>query len=271
MSTNPAVRRDACLIPRGAAGLFAVALQRDGRHRGMDTQRLLAAMLLACQGHRHQQRSADAQPYVVHPLQVALLVCRWGGTDDDVLAALLHDTAEDSSTGPRAMLNRVADLFGPPVAGRVAALTKDRGIANADARSDDHTRRLRQAAQDFGPGVLAVRLADRLLNVVTSAHFDTGRLQRLHLHTQQQVVPLAQALHLAALGAFLAGPPAQWHAVPSARFVPAVLALQRPWLGEAGRATDEAAACQGGHWLRLLVDIGGGPAMPPSARLGVIP
>lgn len=134
MSTNPAVRRDACLIPRGAAGLFAVALQRDGRHRGMDTQRLLAAMLLACQGHRHQQRSADAQPYVVHPLQVALLVCRWGGTDDDVLAALLHDTAEDSSTGPRAMLNRVADLFGPPVAGRVAALTKDRGIANADAR-----------------------------------------------------------------------------------------------------------------------------------------
>lgn len=85
-ATN-AMRRDACLIPRGASRLAAVALQRAARRSGIDTQRQLAAMLLACQVHRQQHRSADGQPYVVHPLQVALLVCRWGGSGDDVLAA----------------------------------------------------------------------------------------------------------------------------------------------------------------------------------------
>lgn len=251
MPTTPAIGRDHCLIPRGASRLFAVALQRAARRAGINTDCLRAAMLLASHVHQQQQRSADGQPYLVHPLQVALLVCRWGGTADDVLAAVLHDCAEDSSAGPRATLNHITDLFGPPVAGRVAALTKDRGIADAEARTDDHTRRVRQAAQVFGPGVLAIRLADRLHNVVTSAHFDAGRLQRLHQHTRQQVVPLAQARQLPALAGFLAGQPAQWHAVPAPHFVPAMLALQRPWLGEAGRAANEAAACQGGYWPRL--------------------
>lgn len=85
-ATN-AMLHDACLIPRGASRLAAVALQRAARRSGIDTQRQLAAMLLACQVHRQQHRSADGQPYVVHPLQVALLVCRWGGSGDDVLAA----------------------------------------------------------------------------------------------------------------------------------------------------------------------------------------
>lgn len=232
VSTNPAITCDACLIPHGDSRHLAVALQRAARHRGIDTQRLLAAVLLACQVHRQQLRSADGQPYVVHPLQVALLVCRWGGGADDVLAAVLHDTAEDSLTGPRATLNHIVDLFGSPVAGRVAALTKDRGIADLETRSDDHARRLLQAAQSFGPGVLAIRLADRLHNGSTSAHFDTARLQRLQRHTQRYVVPLAQALRLPALAAFLDGSPACWHAAQAQRFVPAMLALQRPWLGE---------------------------------------
>lgn len=257
MSSSPPIRRDDCLIPRGASRLFAVALQRDARQRGIDTQRLLAAMLLACQVHRHQQRSADGQPYVVHPLQVALLVSRWGGSVDDVLAAVLHDCAEDSIAGPRATLNHITDLFGPLVADRVAALTKNRGIADTDRRSDDHTDRLRQAAQVLGPGVLAIRLADRLHNAVTSAHFDTARLQRLHQHTQQQVAPLARALRLPALVAFLSGPPTHWHAVPAARFVPAMVALQRPWLGEAEQPADALAACGGRYWPMLAADAGG--------------
>ena len=246
-----AVLRDACQIPRGASRLAAVALQRAARRRGIDTQRLLAAILLACQVHRQQQRNADGQPYVLHPLQVALLVCCWGGSGDDVLAAVLHDTAEDSITGPRATLNHITDLFGPRVAGRVAALTKNRGIADPEARADDHRRRLLQAAQSSGPGVVATRLADRLHNCITSAHFDAARLQRLHRHTLEHVVPLAQALRLPALAGFLAGPPADWHVVQAQQFLSVMLALQRPWLGEAGWVSDDAAACQGAHWPRL--------------------
>ena len=251
MTTPPESRRDSCLIPRGVARLVAVTLQRDARRCGFDTHRLLAAMLLACQVHRHQQRSADAQPFVVHPLQAALLVCRWGGSPDDVLAAVLHDAAEDSTAGPRAMLNHIADLFGTPVAHRVAALTKNRGIADGGARDDDHARRLLLAVEALGPGVAAIRLADRLHNCVTSAHFEGARLQRLHRHTQQHLVPLARHLRLAAVAGFLAAQPTQWHTVAVPRFMPAMLALQPPWLGEAGRAAQEAAACQGANWPRL--------------------
>ena len=57
------------LIPRGGSRLLAVALLRVARRQGHDVHRLLAAVLLACQVHRHQRRSADGQPYVVHPLQ----------------------------------------------------------------------------------------------------------------------------------------------------------------------------------------------------------
>lgn len=244
-----ALTREPCLFPRGASRLLAVALQRDARRCGFDTHLLLAAMLLACQVHRHQQRSADGQPFVVHPLQVALLVCRWGGSSADVLAAVLHDAAEDSTAGPRATLNHITDLFGAAVAQRVAALTKNRGIVDAAARADDHTRRLLDAVQTFGPGVAAIRLADRLHNGVTSAHFDASHLQRLHLHTQRHVQPLAQRQHLVALADFLAAPPARWHAVPAHRFVSAMLALQRPWLGTSAQAA--VAHDAGARWPRL--------------------
>lgn len=234
-----------CPIPRGDSRLFAIALLRAAQHRGLNTDTLKAAVLTACLVHGQQQRSADGQPYVMHPLQVALLVCRWHAPEDDMLAAVLHDTAEDADVGPAEMLGALADLFGTGVAQRVSALTKNRLISCSEARSGDHVARLLEAAEDLGPGVLAIRLAGRLHNCITSAHFDAARLQRLQAHTLQHVVPLARRLQLPAVADFLSSPPSTWHSVPVLHFVPEMLRVQPAWFGDPvpmGRRPDEANA-----------------------------
>jgi (p)ppGpp synthase/HD superfamily hydrolase len=178
---------------------------------------------------------------VVHPLQVALVVCLWGGSEADVLAAVLHDTAEDGAAGVRATLGHIGDLFGDAVARRVSVLTKNRTIADPAARAQDHAARVLAALRDIGPGVAAIRLADRLHNCVTSAHLDAARLHALHAHTAQHLAPLAQRLQLPALAGFLGDAPGTWQAVAPAQFVPAMLALQPPWLAAADTAPAASA------------------------------
>ena len=92
----PNPQLEACLVPPGDSRLLAVESQRACRKRGFNIDVTLTTTLLAYQVHRRQQRSVDGQFYVVHPLQVAVLVCWWGGSQQDLLAALPHDAAEDS-------------------------------------------------------------------------------------------------------------------------------------------------------------------------------
>ena len=210
--------------------MLAIALRQAARRGGHDLQAVTAAVILASRVHRNQRRSADGQPYLVHPLQVALLVCHWGGSQDDVITALLHDTAEDNPDGPRAILNHIADLFGDAVSQRVSAVTKNRGIANASDRAQDLLMRLCEALPQLGPGVAAIRLADRLHNTVTSNHFDAARLQRLLLDNQHTIKPVADQVCVPAVGQFLIDGPARWWRVSPSAFLPEMLALQPPWL-----------------------------------------
>lgn len=233
----PADRRTECPLPRGDVLLLAMALKHAARRHGHDLQRLTAAVVWAAQVHRRQQRSADGAPYLVHPLLVATLVCEWGGSAQDVLAAVLHDTAEDSADGPRAALNHIADVFGKLVSLRVSALTKHRGIPSDQGRWLDQSQRLDDAIAHLGKGVAAIRLADRLHNTVTAAHLPLHRQQRLRQQNQSCLQALARRLGAHGVAGFLAAGPAQWWPDGSAgdAFVPRMLALQPPWLQPGAR------------------------------------
>ena len=251
MSPNAPIFYD---LAHGSCRGLAVSLARLAQQRRFDMHALRAGLLTATLVHRHQRRSAGGEPYVSHPLNVALLVGRWGGSLDDVLTALLHDTAEDGAGGPRAMLNQLADQFGEPLSVRVAALTKFTGIADRQERAHELMQRLVAALARSGPGLGAVRLADRLHNCVTSAHFDAQRLQRLLADTQRHMVPLAQRLGLPAVAGFLAAGPGRWHAVAATDFVSSVVAKQPAWLGEGSAGPHGQQSRQG-------------PAMPlPTCR-----
>jgi len=92
-----------------------------------DSSRLLDAAMFAAQRHRDQRRKdAEGSPYINHPLSVArLLSVEAGVTDVEVLmAALLHDTIEDTKTTEQELLTR----FGERVAGIVLEVTDDKSL-----------------------------------------------------------------------------------------------------------------------------------------------
>ena len=77
------------------------------------------ALQYAAELHGHQTRKGGEIPYVGHLLSVAALVIDDGGTEDQVIAALLHDAAEDQGGKPR--LAEIGRRFGPDVEAVVKA------------------------------------------------------------------------------------------------------------------------------------------------------
>jgi len=72
------------------------------------------ALLYACRLHRDQARKGTDTPYVTHLLAVAAIVGENGGTKDEVVAALLHDSPEDQ--GGKERLREIRERFGDMVA-----------------------------------------------------------------------------------------------------------------------------------------------------------
>jgi HD domain len=87
----------------------------------MLTDRFDEAFLYAHRLHRQQWRKGTRIPYIAHLMTVAALVIEHGGNEDQAVAALLHDTAEDQ--GGAATLLEVRTLFGDTVAEIVSDCT----------------------------------------------------------------------------------------------------------------------------------------------------
>ncbi|MFN8594475.1 MAG: HD domain-containing protein [Thermomicrobiales bacterium] len=85
------------------------------------TERFLEAMALASQLHANQRRKGSDTPYLAHLLAVTALVLEHGGTEDEAIAALLHDAVEDQ--GGRPTLEAIRARFGDHIAATVSGLT----------------------------------------------------------------------------------------------------------------------------------------------------
>jgi len=129
----------------------------------MLTDRFVAAVDYAVELHRPQMRKGTSIPYVTHLFAVCSLVLEDGGTEDEAIAALLHDGPEDQ--GGEVVLDEIRARFGGTVAGLVAALSDAMpaaGEAKAPwrARKEDYVRHLADAPE----AVLRISLADKLHN-----------------------------------------------------------------------------------------------------------
>lgn len=82
--------------------------------RVQPSERFVKGVALACELHQKQARNDDGVPYVAHLLAVAALVLEDGGTEDEAIAALLHDAVEDQ--GGRKTLARIEQEFNPAIA-----------------------------------------------------------------------------------------------------------------------------------------------------------
>jgi len=122
------------------------------------SKRFDEALLTAVELHRGQARKGSDIPYVTHLLAVAAIVGESSGTEDEVIAALLHDAIEDTDATYRTL----ADRFGDPVAGIVRACS-DTDVTPKPAwekRKKDYVAHVAGASEP----VRLVSAADKLAN-----------------------------------------------------------------------------------------------------------
>jgi guanosine-3',5'-bis(diphosphate) 3'-pyrophosphohydrolase len=123
--------------------------------------RLLQAMKFAAEKHARQRRkNPDATPYINHPIEVAEHLARVGGiADEDVLvAALLHDTIEDTQT----TLDDIERVFGSRVAGIVMECSDDKRLQKAERKRLQIVN-----APKKSPEAKCVKIADKTCNLAS--------------------------------------------------------------------------------------------------------
>jgi GTP diphosphokinase / guanosine-3',5'-bis(diphosphate) 3'-diphosphatase len=124
-----------------------------------DASVLLRAAHYSARRHRAQRRKgSDADPYINHPLHVASLLAEHGAITavDILVAALLHDTVEDTETTDADL----RDAFGNTVADLVAEVTDDRSLSK-DERKEAQVAH----APSLSRGAKLIKLADKTSNV----------------------------------------------------------------------------------------------------------
>lgn len=120
------------------------------------TRRFEDALLYAAQLHRHDTRKGTSIPYVTHLLAVAAIVGESGGTEDEVIAALLHDAIEDTN----ATYQTLAERFDRSVAGIVKACSDTDVKPEWEKRKKDYIAHIVGASES----VRLVSAADKLAN-----------------------------------------------------------------------------------------------------------
>src|SRR5438093_6528651 len=134
------------------------------------------------------QTRASGEPYLVHPLEVALILAEMKLDPVAIAAGLLHDSVEDT-------LVTIVDIrkeFGEQVAHIVEGVTKISKIdfASSEERQAENVRKMVLAMVD-DIRVVLIKLADRLHNMRTLKHLPEERRQLVAKETLEIYAPLA--------------------------------------------------------------------------------
>jgi GTP pyrophosphokinase len=151
---------------------------------------LRRAYTLAESAHRGQSR-LSGEPYVTHPVAVAGILADLGLDSDTLVAALLHDTVEDTDV----TREQLSEEFGAHVAKLVDGVTKLGKIhvhTREQAQAENIRKMLVAMAEDIR--VVLIKLGDRLHNMRTVAAHNEDRRQRISRETLDIYAPLAHRL-----------------------------------------------------------------------------
>nr|WP_225953625.1 bifunctional (p)ppGpp synthetase/guanosine-3',5'-bis(diphosphate) 3'-pyrophosphohydrolase [Kibdelosporangium phytohabitans] len=160
-------------------------------HPKADLGLLQQAYDVAEEKHRHQRRKSG-DPYITHPLAVATILAELGMDTTTLVAALLHDTVEDTDYS----LELLRSDFGDEVAHLVDGVTKlDKVKLGTAAEAETIRKMIIAMAKD--PRVLVIKLADRLHNMRTMRFLPPEKQARKAKETLEVLAPLAHRLGMA--------------------------------------------------------------------------
>ncbi len=155
-----------------------------------DEDALNRAYVFAMKKHGAQLRESG-DPYYSHPIEVAGILTKFKLDSSSIIAALLHDTVEDTDT----TVEEVRQLFGEPVATIVDGLTKLAMIEQKSAnnkQAENFRKLLLAMSEDIR--VLLIKLADRLHNMRTLHFCKPEKRLRIAKETLDIYAPLAERI-----------------------------------------------------------------------------
>jgi GTP pyrophosphokinase len=156
-----------------------------------DLTLLQRAYEVAEQRHATQLRHSG-DPYITHPLAVANILAELGMDTTTLVAALLHDTVEDTGYS----LEALSQDFGDEVGHLVDGVTKlDRVVLGSAAEGETIRKMITAMARD--PRVLVIKVADRLHNMRTMRFLPPEKQARKARETLEVIAPLAHRLGMA--------------------------------------------------------------------------
>ena len=170
---------------------FRELMRRMRANRPNDDLELIRKAYEFSQKHHAGQTRASGEPYLVHPLEVALVLAEMKMDPVAIAAGLLHDSVEDTSV-------TVVDIrkeFGEQVAHIVEGVTKISKIdfATREEQQAENLRKMMLAMVD-DIRVVLIKLADRLHNMRTLEHLPPERQQKIAHETLDIYAPIAHRL-----------------------------------------------------------------------------
>src|SRR5215208_5223077 len=157
-------------------------------HPKADLALLERAYLIAERMHASQVRKSG-DPYITHPLAVTTILADIGMTEPTLVAALLHDTIEDTPY----TLDQLRTDFGDEVALLVDGVTKLDKVKYGDSAQSETIRKM-IVAMSRDIRVLVIKLADRLHNMRTLRYVKSETQERKSRETLEIFAPLAHRL-----------------------------------------------------------------------------
>ncbi len=163
-------------------------------------KRIEDAIALATKAHEGQFRKSG-DPYITHPLAVMKIVEDWGMDEDTIIAAVLHDTIEDTNV----TLQEIKEQFGEQVAFLVDGVTKlgsaRSGMRDLDTYLPQTKSNLLRLLVATGADirVLIIKLADRLHNLRTLSALPPDKQKKIAKESLEVFAPLADRLNMGRL------------------------------------------------------------------------
>lgn len=197
-STVDPTIKSATSAPVGASpeDRFASLVELASTYLGPDDIALMErAFRYAAKMHAGQKRKSG-EDFVIHPVEVAIILADLRMDVETLCAALLHDTVEDT----KATKEEVAKLFGEPIADLVDGVTKITKI-EVETLSDEQAQTFRKMliAMSKDIRVMVIKLADRLHNMRTLSALPEDRRIFKARETLEIYAPIAHRLGISSI------------------------------------------------------------------------
>ena len=159
-------------------------------HSEKDQKMIRKAFEMADYLHKNQFRTSG-EPYIIHPLSVAIILAELNVGPSTICAGLLHDTVEDTEVTLQTLVEEFNEDIALIVDG-VTKLTKMQFTSLEQKQAENHQHMLLAMSKDIR--VIVVKLADRLHNIRTLTALAPEKQARIARETLEIYAPLAHKL-----------------------------------------------------------------------------